>query len=102
MDLHPDLLKHSAGPAGAMTALLFMPGVPWPRRLGMLAAGCASSLYAGPYLAQNFAINDGLAGYLVGLLSMAAVAKLFSTWDALDLGKLLRRWLAKRLGVSEE
>jgi hypothetical protein len=101
MDLPPDLVKHAAGPAGALSALLFMSGVPWPRRIGMVAAGSLLAYYGTGTVASFAGLPEGLAGYLLGLFGMAAVAKVFATWDALDLGSLLRKWLHKRFGVAE-
>lgn len=101
MDLPTDIAKHAAGPLGAVTALLFMGGVPWPRRIGMVAAGSVLAYYGAPGVAAYAGLPDGLAGYLLGLFGMAAVSKVYATWDALELGVLLRRALAKRLGVPE-
>lgn len=101
MDLPPDLVKHAAGPAGALSALLFMSGVPWPRRIGMVAAGSLLAYYGTSTVAAFAGLPEGLAGYLLGLFGMAAVAKVFGTWDALDLGAILRKWLHKRFGVAE-
>jgi membrane protein YqaA with SNARE-associated domain len=102
MDLPPDFAKHAAGPAGSLTAaLLFMAGVPWPRRIGMVVAGSALAYYGTTAVATFASLPDGLAGYLLGLFGMAAVAKVFATWDALDLGTLLRKAVAKMFGVTE-
>jgi hypothetical protein len=102
MDLPPDIARHAAGPAGSLTAaLLFMAGIPWPRRIGMVVAGSALAYYGTGVVATFSSLPEGLAGYLLGLFGMAAVAKVFATWDALDLGTLLRKWLAKLFGVTE-
>jgi hypothetical protein len=101
MDLPPDLVKHAAGPAGALSALLFMSGVPWPRRIGMVAAGSLLAYYGTGTVAAFAGLPEGLAGYLLGLFGMAGVAKTFATWDALDLGTPIRKWINRRLGVSE-
>lgn len=98
LEIPPDLARHAAGPAGALTAMLFMSGVPWSQRLAMALAGGVASYYGAPVLASVYPVlTPGAAGYMLGLCGMAVVAKVFSTWEALDLGKLLR----KKLGVSE-
>ena len=101
-DIPPDLARHVAGPAGAMTAMLFMGGVPWPKRLAMAVAGGVAAFYGAPVLAAVYPVlTPGGAGYMLGLCGMAVVAKAFSTWEALDLGPLLRRKLAAWMGMSE-
>jgi len=101
IDIPPDLGKHVAGPLGALSALLWVKDT-WPRKIGMVLAGVALSYYATPAVAAWANLQQGLAGYLLGLFGMAAVSKLFATWDALDLGALLRRFLAKKLDVEDQ
>lgn len=102
-DFPPDLARHAAGPAGALTAMLFMQGTPWPRKLAMAAAGGVASFYGAPTLAAIYPqISPGLAGYLLGLFGLALVAKVFSAWETLDIGRLLRRRLAAWMGVPDE
>ena len=101
MDLPPDIAKIVAGPVGAAGALLFMGDMPWPRRMGMVICGCALSYYAAPAMAQRSGLSEGLAGFLLGLFGMAAVAKVHSTWLALDIGTLLRKRIASWMGVQE-
>ena len=101
MDLPPDIAKHVAGPMGAASALLFMSGVPWPRRVGMVIAGCILSYYATPAIASWSGLSDGLAGYLLGMFGMAAVAKVHSTIEAMELGALIRKRIASWMGVQE-
>lgn len=100
MDVDPNYIKHAAGPVGAATALLWIKDT-WPRKLVMMLGGAALSLYAAPDVAAWSGLQQGLAGFLLGLFGMAGVAKVFSTWEALDLGALLKKFIAKRLGVPE-
>jgi len=103
MDIPPDLARHAAGPLGALTAMLFMKGTPLPRKLAMAAAGGVASYYGAPTLAAIYPqISPGLAGYLLGLFGLAVVAKLFATWEALDIGRLMRKRIASWLGVADD
>jgi len=101
IDIPPDLGKHIAGPLGAVSALLWIKDT-WPRRIGMVLAGSALSYYATPGVSEWATLQPGLTGYLLGLFGMAAVSKMFTTWDALDLGTLLRRFLSKRLDLEDK
>lgn len=102
LDIPPDLARHAAGPAGALTAMLFMRGTPWPQRLAMALAGGVASYYGAPVLAGVYPVlTPGGAGYMLGLCGMAVVAKTLATWEALDMGALLRKKLAALLGVAE-
>jgi len=49
-DIPPDLARHAAGPAGALTAMLFMRGTPLGQRLALAAAGGVAAFYGGPVL----------------------------------------------------
>lgn len=101
-DIPPDLARHAAGPAGALTAMLFMRGTPWQSRFAMGAAGGVAAYYGAPVLAAVYPVlTPGAAGYMLGLCAMAVVAKLAATWEALEIGSLLRKKLASLLGVQE-
>lgn len=96
----PALAKQAAGPLGALSAMLFMRG-PWPQRLAMLVPGMALSFYGAGPLAVYLHMPEGLSGFLLGLFGMAAVGKVFDTWESLQLGDLLRKRIAALLGVKE-
>lgn len=95
-----NLSKQIPGVLGALSAVLFLKGS-WWQRVGMVLPGCVLARYAGEPLAQMLHMNESLAGYLLGLFGMAMVGKVFETWQALELGTLLRRKVAAILGVSE-
>lgn len=98
--IDPQIAKHAAGPLGALSAMFFMKG-PWLQRLSMLIPGGALSFYAAAPLASYAHMPEGLAGFLLGLFGMAAVGKIFDTWENLQLADLLRRKVAALLGVKE-
>lgn len=101
-DFDPSTLaKHAAGPAGAVTAMLFMRGMDWKHRIAMVIAGSIMAFYGAPLIHHWTGGNEGLSGWLVGLFGMALVAKIFDTWEALELGPLLRKKIAAWLGVQE-
>jgi hypothetical protein len=98
--IDPNIAKHAAGPIGALSALLFMRG-PWLQRILSFPVGCAIAFYGGPWLKGAANMPEGLAGFMVGLFGMAAVAKVFDTWENLALGDLIRKKVAQLLGVSD-
>lgn len=98
--IDPNLAKHAAGPLGALSAMFFMKG-PWLQRLSMLVPGAALSFYASGPLASYAHMPEGLAGFLLGLFGMAAVGKVFETWETLQFGDLIRKTFARWLGVKE-
>jgi hypothetical protein len=95
------LAKHAAGPLGAISAMLVMNDT-WPRRIAMFVPSVALSYYGGDWIAEQVGLPASLAGFLVGLLGMAFIAKILDTWDALDLGSLIKRWITKLLGLPPE
>lgn len=101
MDVDPQLVRQATpGIIGAGAAVLFIKG-PWPWRLGMVIPGAVLSYYGAAHLAGVVHMPEGLAGFLLGLFGMAAVAKVFDTWETLQLGSLVQRFLAKRLGLGD-
>lgn len=101
LDEAHSIAKHAAGPIGAVSAMLVMHDT-WPRRFAMFVPSVALSYYGGDWIAGQVNIPASLAGFLVGLLGMAFIAKILDTWDALDLGTLLKRWISKLLGLPPE
>lgn len=95
------IAKHAAGPIGAISAMLVMQDT-WPRRIAMFVPSVALSYYGGDWVASEVALPASLTGFLVGLLGMAFIAKILDTWDTLDLGSLLKRWITKLLGLPPE
>lgn len=102
MDIDPGLIKQATpGVLGSGAAMLFLKG-PWAQRLAMVVPGAALSYYAASLVAKATNMPEGLAGFLVGLFGMAAVAKLFETWEKLELGDMVRRFLEKWLGLGAD
>ena len=99
-EIPPEWNKYIAGGLGSATALLWIKDASWFKRLGMVCAGIALSYYAAPALATYIGMNEGLMGYLCGLFGMAAVSKVFFTWDSLDFTRLIGSWLSRIFGVD--
>lgn len=98
--IDPGFAKQVApGLIGSGAAILFIRG-PWLQRIGMVIPGAALSYYGADWLAEAVRMPLGLAGFLMGLFGMAAVAKVFDTWQTLQLGPMLQRRIAKWLGVE--
>lgn len=90
-----DVQRHAPGFLGAMSALLWI-GETWPRRLGVVAAGTANSVYASSHVAGWLGVEIHLAALLVGLFSVAVADKAFSAVNAFEaapvIKKLLKKW----------
>lgn len=91
-----DVARHAPGVLGSLAALLWIKDS-WPRRVGYVVAGSAASHYASPMAALLLNTDQGLAGFLIGLFSMAITAKIFETIEAVQAGQLIDR-LLKRWG----
>lgn len=101
IDLPPDLDQHAAGPLGAFIALLFLKA-PLLRSVGLFLGGSAAAYFGGEWLALRFALPGGLAGFALGLTSMAVAAKGFETWDRLDLVGIVSGWLRRNSPVDAD
>jgi hypothetical protein len=90
-----DVSRHAPGVLGSLAALLWIKDT-WPRRMGYVLAGSAASHYASPYAALLLNTDQGLAGFLIGLFSMAVAAKCFETIESVKAAemfdRLLKRW----------
>src|SRR5688572_7598567 len=100
-NIPPEISKHLAGTLGSLSALLWVKDT-WPRRISMVFAGIAFSYFVAPMIAQWADLQPELSGYLTGLFGMAAVNKVFATWDVLDFGSMLKRWLHRRFDIGRE
>lgn len=96
MDAH-EFSRHAPGFLGSVAAMLFIKDT-WPRRVGYMLAGVAASHYASGAVAAATRLDEGLAGFLVGLFSMAVAAKLFEALETLKSADLIER-LMKRVGL---
>src|SRR4051812_25481355 len=96
-DLPPEITKALPGAAGSLVSMLFIRDVAWPRRIGMFIGGAALAYWGAPWAAAWAQLDKGFAGFVLGLLGMRLVTKVFEAWDALELGSLLRDWLRQLL-----
>jgi len=97
-DLPPEAAKAFPGVVGSLAALLWIKDT-WPRKAAMFVAGAAMSRYGAEWVAKLVGMNEGFAGFLLGMFGMAIAAKLFETWQGLELGLILRDWLRKMAGL---
>lgn len=97
----PDEVKELVpGVVGSLVALIFLrrrTAYTWPATIGMFGGGCALSFFGTKPLAGlvNMADALGLAGFLVGLLGMATVSKMFDVLEAVDPRELVTKVLAR-------
>lgn len=92
-----ELARHAPGLFGAVAAMLWIKDT-WPRRVGFTFAGASASHYASGAVAAWSGMDEGLAGFLVGLFSMAIAAKVFEALEAFKSSDLVDR-LLKRAGL---
>lgn len=100
-DATREALKLAPGVLGAISSLLWVKGG-WARLLGMFVAGSALSRYGAATVSKWTTLDEGFAGYLLGMLGMMVVAKVVDIWTTFDLTGLLREWLRKKLGLPPE
>ena len=96
------------GPAAVGTLVsMFVTEGRWKKRLVQGVVGVPFSMYMAPtvYAATQRwewgqAISPSGAGVLTAVFGLAAVSYVFELWKQLQLGPMLREWIAKRLGVK--
>lgn len=93
-EIPPELAKGVPGAIGAVVALRWIAGSPL-QRMASVIGGTASSYYGGQHVAAGLGVNQGLAGFLVGLFGMAVANKIFEALAALDIGQRLERLLTR-------
>lgn len=101
MDFPPEAQKVLPGAIGAISALALLRDQ-WKLGLVMVLPGVALSYYASEAVAKSLGLPEGLSGFLLGLCGMSVVARLFDTWNKLDLGTLVKAALRKWLGLKDE
>ena len=113
IDPSPESLKeivHALGPAivGTAASMLFTEGT-WKKRLAQGAVGVPFSMYMAPSVGtmlSRWDFTSGIDSFGVGVLTavfgLAAVSYTFELWKQLQLGPMLREWVAKRLGVDRD
>jgi hypothetical protein len=97
-DLDPEVMKAVPGAVGSAVSMLLIKD-PWPRRIAMFFAGAAFGYWGLPWASKFTGLDSGFAGFLLGLFGMAAVVKLFETWEKFELTALFSEWLRKLLGL---
>lgn len=84
-----DLLPGAIGSAGA----LYWIAAPWPQRLTMFGLGATLAYYGADYIAAQFSLPYGLAGFLLGLFGMSIVDAVFKApWTAIAIDILKTRF----------
>ena len=92
-----DLSRYAPGAAGALISVLLIKDT-WPRRIGLFVAGVVAAKYIGPYLVSSLKVEPELAGFLVGLFSMAVLAKVIEVIESLKPKEVWGR-IFKKLGM---
>jgi hypothetical protein len=98
-ELLDDAIKAVPGFLGSAFATLFFNEPHWIRRIGVFLAGASLSWYASAWIASRSGMDEGFAGFLVGLFGMSVVKKIFDLWTSFDLSSILSDWIRKVLGL---
>lgn len=74
----------------------------WPAAT-MFIGGIALSYFGTEHVARYFSLTGaiGLTGFLLGMLGMTLVSKVYELIDRIDVGELwsiVRDWIARRFG----
>jgi hypothetical protein len=101
-NIPPEVTEVGAGAAGSALAVFLARNRPKLMLAGMFIGGCIMSKLATPpiirwsdYMEPH---DGGLVGFLVGLLSMALLAKLLDTVEAIEPKEIIEA-IKKRLGL---
>lgn len=97
-DLPPQIGQALPGVAGALVSLMFNKDAQ-PQRLALFLSGSITAYFGTPWAAKFSGLDTGLAGFLLGMFSMAVIARLFEAWQTLELTAILRDWVRKTLGL---
>lgn len=92
---HLDLAKLIPATIGSAVSLGFFKGLAKGEKVAMAVGGSALSYYGASKLASIMGMADaeGLVGFLLGLLGMAVVAKIYEAIQATDFKEVLREVL---------
>ena len=85
---------------GSGFAMLFFKDPNRWRQLGLFMAGLSMAYYATDFVSAKTGLGQNLAGFLVGMFSMAIIQKIFDVWQTFDLGPIVRDALRKWLGLA--
>lgn len=97
-DFLPEIGKLAASFIGSLCSLRWLPGR-WWQKLQMLIAGTALSRYSTEPLAKWAGMNEGQAGFFLGLFGMAVVIKIFDTIEKTQVADIFMEWARKTLGL---
>jgi hypothetical protein len=107
VNIPPELSDAAPGIVGSALSLRWIPGT-WLTKAAMWAGGCTMSVVGGKQFAQLMHMSgDGgvsLAGFLLGLFSMAVVSKLFdaiSAFDSADISRTAMSAVKRKLGQDD-
>ena len=96
------------GPAAIGTAVsMLVTEGRWKKRLAQGVVGIPFSMCMAPSVHALMQrgewtqhVTPSAAGVLTAVFGLAAVSYMFELWEQMQLGPMLREWVAKRLGVA--
>ncbi len=96
MEIPPEVRSAAPGVFGSLVATLWIHDT-WPRRFAMFLAGAAFSRYGTATAVSWSGLDEGFAGFLLGLFGMALVSGAFEALKANPIGPIFTEWLRQVL-----
>lgn len=93
----PEAVHASLAAVGSAISMVWMKETAWTRRVVLFLGGVVFGIVATPDVSHRVNLSTNLVALMLGLGSMATMAKLFETIQGFNLGKLARD-LAYKLG----
>jgi hypothetical protein len=103
VEIPPEVKEAAPGALGALVALRWYARYGKWQAASMFVGGCALSYFGSATVAGWLSLSGsiGLTGFLLGMLGMAVVAKIFDLIDQIDpvaIWTMVRDWIARKLG----
>jgi uncharacterized membrane protein YfcA len=95
----PDFIHAAWGAAGSAISMLWLKESSWRRRVVLFFGGVVCAVIATPDAAQRVHLSSGLLALMLGVSSMAILAKVFETIQDFNLGKFARDVAYKWAGL---
>jgi hypothetical protein len=95
----PEVSRGAWGAAGSVISMLWMRETARLRLIVLFFGGVVSAVLATPDVAQRVHVSAGLVAFMLGVSSMAILAKVFETIQDFNLGKFVRDVAYKWVGL---
>lgn len=86
----PEAVHAALAATGSAISMIWMKETAWSRRVVLFLGGVVFGIVATPDVSHRVNLSTNLVALMLGLGSMATLAKLFETIQGFNLGKLAR------------